>query len=67
MTGNTYRAIGAPQPQYHRELGLGMETSSQEQPHLSAHLEESLGGSYPPALTCRILPLDPGTPGRKPG
>ena len=44
-----------------------MEASSQEEPHLSAHAEESLGGTYPPALTCRILPLDPQTPGRKPG
>ena len=67
LTGNTYGAIGAPQRQYHGDLGLGMEASSQEQPRLSAHSEESLGGAYPPALTCWILPLDPQTPGRKPG
>ena len=67
LTGNTYGARGAPYCQYHGETGLGMEASSQEEPHLSAHAEESLGGTYPPALTCRILLLDPQTPGRKPG
>lgn len=67
MTGNTYGAIGAPQRQYCGETGLGMEASSQEEPRLSVHVEESLGGAYLPALTGWVLPLDPGTPGGKPG
>lgn len=66
MTGNTYGAIGAPQRQYRGETGLGMEASSQEESRPSVHVEESLRGAYPPALTghsCRpgpaLGPRDP--------